>query len=251
MVRPNDGSDVGWREPFVYYTAEMEVAPGVWRPVPRRDDISRCGNYATDWYSDVAAIAAGESMELDHLVEPSRMLEFSRSGRVRLYAAYEYDGGKKRSSRGSSRTPAPFPKELESVGPFAIVSAPLELSVRVDTSVELSLVLRRPQVRVREHVAFGALAEASVVNRSGAVLDLGEDFPDHRFHLQVREDAGGSSYDLEGPRLLDPRQRATLRPSASERSVGSDQVGMLRLRLRYDVAHRRYRSPWVALEVVP
>jgi hypothetical protein len=260
IVRPSDGSDAGWREPHVYYTAEMETAPDVWRPVPARDDYGRCGNYATDWIRDAVEMAPGASIELAHFTDPSQVLDVRRSGRVRLYAHYDYGGGKKASFRARNDL-TPLPAELAAVGPFALVSAPLEIRVRVDTSVELALVLHRRQVRVREHVTFAALAEARVVNRSAAPLDLGEDFPDSRFHVDVKDTAGSTFSDaLDGPRHVEPGAPVTLH-AHQERQLVSAAPGTMRLRLRYDglrpegaegqLTARRFRSPWLDVQVTP
>ena len=261
VVRPGIGSGIGRREPFVYYTAEMETTPGVWSPVPPRTDFWVCGSRMSDWNSDIDEMAPGQSMELGDLIEPSRLLEFPRSGTARLYAHYEYDAGQKRPFRiPDSRVP--LPKELEDVGPFSLVSAPLEIHVHVDTSVELSLVLRRRQVRVREELAFAALAEASAVNRTGAPIDLGEDFPDRRFHLEVKKDGRLSSLHALGcPLRLEPREHAALHPVSPEQHVMTEGPGATLLRLRYigvqpqkvggEFALRRYHSPWVEVQVTP
>jgi len=251
VVASNDGSGEGWREPNVYYTAEMETTPGVWRPVPRRDDYMRCGNYATDWYSDAAELAAGASMELGHFVDPSRLLDFPRSGRIRLYAHYDYEGGAKRS-RSFSVPASTLPEELEAGGPFALISAPLEVRVHVDTSIELPLVLRRRQLHVNERVTLDALVDAQIVSHAAARIDLGDDSLDYRFHLEVKGDIDGPWYlhALAGPEQIDPYQRVSLRSAPREQDLASDQPGTMRLRLRYD-GRRRYRSPWLALPVVP
>ena len=265
VVRPDGGSSAGWREPTIYYTAEMETTPGEWRPVPQRDDFWRCSHYATDWNRDLTEMAPGASMELDHFLDPSTLLAFPHTAAIRLYAHYEYDGGKKASS-GFDRRPMPLPKELEGVPPFALVSAPLELRVSVDASLELVLVLRRRQVHVREEVPFTALVvEASVVNRTGAPIDVLDGFLeqlDGNFHLDKKYDDGGYySQRLDGPpRQLPARSRAALLPSDPETKIVSDAPGTMSLRLRYDGSWprsaggsslRRFRSPWVEVEVVP
>ena len=43
VVKPGDGSGVGWREPHVYYSAEIDVGGGRWQPIPKKW-IGRCGS---------------------------------------------------------------------------------------------------------------------------------------------------------------------------------------------------------------
>jgi hypothetical protein len=229
----------------------METSPGVWENVSHRDDFWRCSRFATDWGRDVTELAPGASMTLDDLLDPSVLLDFPRSGTVRLYAHYEYDGGRRSSSR--SQRPPLLPKELEDVGSFALVSAPLVLRVNVDTSVELALVLRRQSLHVGERVSVAELADLGVVNRTGAPLDLGEDFPDHRFHLDVKEDDRGGylQHGIEGPRQLEPRARVALQASP-ETKIWSDTAATMRVRLRFAALDRhRYHSAWLDVAVVP
>jgi hypothetical protein len=254
VVRANDGSDMGWREPHVYYTAEAEEAPGVWRAVSERTDFFRCGNYASNWRQDVVELAPGASIPLDDFLDPSLGLDFARSGRVRIFAHYDYSGGKKASWDWDRRLapPPPLPDELANGGPFSLVSAPVELRVRVDTSLEIGLVARRRQIRVGERARFGALFDVWVVNRSSAPLELGNEIMGSGFRLSTKnDDAHWSelSFDLEGPRHLAPGEKAQLR-SASNDAIARDAPGPVQLRVIYE-GQRSWRSPWVALDVVP
>lgn len=257
LVRPDDGSSVGWREPHVYYTAEMETTPGVWRPVAQAD-YARCGLYATDWYADVMELAPGASLDVGTFAAaPVDILDFPRSGAVRLYAHYDYDGGRKSSFRRAGQ-PAALPAQLEGLGPFALVSAPLELRIRVDTSAELVFALRRTQVRVGEELSLASLGEATIVSHAGEALDLGEDFPDSRFRLEAREEDRWYEQALDGPHLLAPRERVALSAAQPARGFASEAPGAMRVRVRYDAALmrrgapalRRYRSPWLTIRVV-
>ncbi len=263
LVRPNDGSDQGWREPHVFYSAEMESAPGVWQPVPLRDDLSRCGNYATDWYSDVTSLAPGAAMKLEWMDDPGRSFDFGASGHVRLYAHYEYDGGAKRSFQDSSH-PVDPPRQLDGLGAFAVVSAPLELDVHVDTSIRVSMTLRRRTFRVGEGVPFAALADVTVENVSSVPVELtsGPGAVDDSFFLEVADSDGywrALPSSFEAPPVLEPHTRTAVRAPA-DAIVARAVPCHARMRMRFDsgytrpdgsFAERRARSPWVEFDVVP
>src|SRR6185436_6249645 len=52
VVKPGDGSEAGWREPHVFFTAEKERRPGEWKPL-ERFGLPRCGVFDRDWEKDV------------------------------------------------------------------------------------------------------------------------------------------------------------------------------------------------------
>ena len=263
LVRPNDGSGEGWREPHVFYTAEMETAPGEWHPVPPRDDLIRCGNYATDWYGDATSLAPGGSMKLEWIAAPARTLDFRASGRIRLFAHYEYDGGQKRSFREMASAPRAAPPQLDGLGPFAVVSAPLELDVHVDTSIELSLTLRRRAIRVGEGVSFASVADMTVENVSSVPVDVTSGpLATESISLEIAhndDDWRALPSSFEAPATLAPHARAAVHV-APDSIMARDVPGPVRMRLRYDSAYalpdgtsaeRRAQSPWVDLDVVP
>ncbi|MFT7622289.1 MAG: hypothetical protein ACI9WU_001457 [Myxococcota bacterium] len=64
VVRPGDGSEVAWREPYVFYSAEADSGDGVWRPVAKRPG-GRCGLYDHDWPKDVLDLKPGERMQIN------------------------------------------------------------------------------------------------------------------------------------------------------------------------------------------
>src|SRR5688572_8014740 len=90
IVKPGDGSEVGWREPYVFWTAEARGADGTWTSIqPSR--YGRCGNYAASWEKDVVELNPGERFVLQaHLRQAQRTFDLRGKGRVRLVAHYQY-----------------------------------------------------------------------------------------------------------------------------------------------------------------
>jgi hypothetical protein len=64
VVLSSDGSEVGWREPHVFYTVEKRTPRSTaWQPAPERP-LARCGNYDEDWGKDVVSLEPGRSVVL-------------------------------------------------------------------------------------------------------------------------------------------------------------------------------------------
>ena len=83
VVKVGDGSELGWREPFVYWTATIDRGDGKPIEVPKQR-YRRCGLFDYDWPKDVVALRPFETLPVD--VHP--LLEFQQAGRVRLQAHY-------------------------------------------------------------------------------------------------------------------------------------------------------------------
>jgi len=118
VVRPNDGSESGWREPLVRF--EMEVG-GRWVPA---GNPPRCGNYASNWHRDVMVLGAGDSLKLDGYLPPYFSFDLKKPGKVKLRAVYEYAGG--RSKAGKKPDPGPMGK----TPPFRLVSKAVEVELK-------------------------------------------------------------------------------------------------------------------------
>ncbi len=135
LITPDDGSDVGWREPHVFYTVQAEETPGVFREVKELAE-RRSGSYASAWSKDAVALAPGSSMRLEWIANPGRAFDFLRSGKIHVVAHYKYEGGTKRSFEWSDAGAIEWqlPPEIRRLPPFELVSAPLELRVRAHPS---------------------------------------------------------------------------------------------------------------------
>jgi hypothetical protein len=124
VVKPGDGSEVGWREPYVYFTAERLAADGQWVPA-ERERYSRCGVCDGDWPKDVVDLKPGERLSLD---SPDGAIppEFQFPGRVRVFGHYAY-----RASGGKRGEPRPEDQRgrMKGVPLFEVQSEPVEFEV--------------------------------------------------------------------------------------------------------------------------
>lgn len=124
VVKSGDGSEVGWREPHVYFTASRKKSDGTWEDVPPAG-YGRCGLYDPDWQKDVVRLGPGDNIKLEWLPPPSVMLDLRKPGLVRLYVHYRY--GRGASTRGQTpQTPVNL-GGMEGLPAFEIVSAPIEI----------------------------------------------------------------------------------------------------------------------------
>jgi hypothetical protein len=168
VVRPGDGSEMGWREPYVYFTAQREVLPEVWEDVPK-GDISRCGNYDDAWDKDTTPLDPGRSMSLTErwYLTPETALDLAEPGRVRIVAHYQYRRGAGSSWRYDPRVSVP--DELRGTPAFEVVSEPVE--VRIVRPLEAVLTVKGA-LRVDGATAIGSELDLSLVNRSGEAIPL-------------------------------------------------------------------------------
>jgi hypothetical protein len=259
LVKPDDGSEMGWREPYVFYTAQREVAPGVWQDVPRQS-VSRCGNYDVQWDEDITALLPGASLSLDpRWLTPDRALDLEAAGKVRLYAHYQYSAGQERDGDFFGGSAVHVPRELEGVPPFELVSAPLEIEIQRPLDLALSTTgPLQPGEQTKMDEAFAL----SLSNRAGGAFPLPVREEDARVHFEI-QGAGlrwGTGYNpaqIERGRGQDlapgasvhvmagPQSRAdfSMPPGKATRSV---QVRAVMFLWPFqDPRHREIKSNWV------
>jgi len=180
VVEPGDGSDMGWREPYVYFTARREQAPGVWVDV-EVERYSRCGNFDHRWDQAVVALGPGGTLAIDRwLIAPDRGLELQIPGRVRLYAHYKYRAGKFDSTFQGS---VAVPPELEGTPAFELVSAPLEIQIERPLDVVLSA---KGQAAIQPGADLDSLFAITLSNRSGAAIPVPGPGEEMNVHFEVR-----------------------------------------------------------------
>jgi hypothetical protein len=132
IVLPGDGSNAGWREPHVYFTAEVLAEDGAWVATPMRGG-GRCGNYDPYWLDEIVRLAPGASQRLGWMGPLPTLPEH---GRVRVRAHYAYNAtppGREWSDTDRSPPPGGL-GEMEGVAPFELVSAPIELTLAAPDS---------------------------------------------------------------------------------------------------------------------
>lgn len=121
VVKPSDGSETGWREPHLFYTAER-LEGEVWEEVPAQP-IFRCGMFDANWPKDVVVLKSGESLPLNAGLVALQTVFSLAPGVYRFRLHYRYRQGKGTASRAGY----PVPESLRGVKPFETVSPPLQL----------------------------------------------------------------------------------------------------------------------------
>jgi hypothetical protein len=128
VVKPGDGSEVGWREPWVRFEVEQNT-PGpdgvvAWVRLGE-PQLGRCGLYDPNWEKDAVALAAGESIPLkDWLPDPAQAFGL-KAGTYRVTVRYQFRGG---ATKGHIPASTP-PKVMVGVAPYEVVSKPIELVI--------------------------------------------------------------------------------------------------------------------------
>jgi hypothetical protein len=120
VVKPNDGSESGWREPEIYFEREVD---GKW---VRGGKPGRCGMFATDWQKDIVDLRPGESLLLEGYLPPDQALGLAKPLKARVRAVYVYRGGYLHHGEDDKPDPGPMGK----TPPFTLVSEPVEVEIR-------------------------------------------------------------------------------------------------------------------------
>ncbi len=127
VVKPGDGSESGWREPHVFYTAEVKQPDGTWAAA-KRNGIGRCGLYNPKWQNDVVELKPGEKLELkDWILPVERVIELKQPGSYRVQVHYSYREGK--NAKGLGGNALALPETLKDVNAYEVVSENFELEV--------------------------------------------------------------------------------------------------------------------------
>jgi hypothetical protein len=161
VIRPGDGSEVGWIEPHVFYTATLDTGDGNLVPL-KQQQYSRCGNFGGNWTKDAFLLKPGDTFSLDsaHCIP----LEFQQPGRARILLHYKYDAGDGKHSR------VLFPADrrsgldvLADTPRFELVSNLVEIDVV--RPLEIRAKLKR-HLKVGESVRLSELMDVVLVNTS-------------------------------------------------------------------------------------
>lgn len=185
VVLPGDGSEVGWREPYIYFTATIRNADGFETDVlPER--YGRCKLFDWRWPQSAVLLPPREG----HYLEVWRpLLEFQEAGRVRLIAHYNYSAGTGRGSRVSA-----FGRDrlgmMKDVPQFELVSNPIEFEVI--RPVDLEIRVKSPMKAGVKH-RLSDILEVDVINRSSIARELAHPsgYPWPRLHIDLEGDFGG------------------------------------------------------------
>lgn len=124
VIQAGDGSEVGWREPHIWYSATRRLDDGTWEDVAPAK-YARCGLYEPDWQNDAVALKPGARLKLATWAShPSASVDLSRPGVYRIVAHYDYRGGRSRGGGGDAPT-GPLAEQK----PFTLSSAPIEIAI--------------------------------------------------------------------------------------------------------------------------
>jgi hypothetical protein len=260
IVKPGDGSAVGWREPHVFYTATLETTDGVFKNVPKARYL-RCGVFDSDWQKDAMVLKPGEGLPLwNWLDSPSRFLEFQEPGRVQLMVHYSYRGGI--SERGSSQAVTSGP--LFGVPAFELVSIPVEFEVV--RPLDLVLTVKAPMT-ANTTVTISDLFNIRLENRSMEPIDVSSPTTSADASLMFEIDG-----PFGGPPTLETQrnvygEKITLKPSEGVSLLGNDsfangldgtwelpKAGTVKVRAKYYDSTRRngpgIHSNWVEINAM-
>jgi hypothetical protein len=164
VVRPGDGSECGWREPYVYCTVRHQV--GNHDPIELKpEQYSRCGNFDGGWVRDTVLLKPGNSLPLNLV----NWFDYQQAGRYRLQVHYEYGAGDGKKSRTRfSGDPKLVLGVLADIPRFEIVSNVVEFDVVRPLDVRVK-VKRTLKVGVRAKLSD--FIDVSLVNQSNDVIE--------------------------------------------------------------------------------
>ena len=147
IIKPGDGSEVGWRSPHVYATAERLNEKNEWVSFKSVVDYGRCGNYDTTLVP--LDLKPDEKFEIKDWI-PSTCInhEFNKAGKYRVRWHYDVDLDK--TSQPTLREDdAPENVKLSNVPNFSLVSKWVELEVRQRLMLELKVKAEGDQITTR------------------------------------------------------------------------------------------------------
>jgi hypothetical protein len=165
VVKPGDGSECGWRDPWVHVSAEQRTVEGKWAAMQRLYG-GRCGLFDHDWPKDVVELKPGEELVLKDWFDPGQF-EFQWPGKVRLIGHYEY-----RATGGKTGKPRPEAErgKMAGVPLFALASEPVEFEVV--RSFDVRAKVKKP-LKVGVETMASEVLEVTVTNKSSKPQTIG------------------------------------------------------------------------------
>ena len=202
VVKPGDGSEVGWREPYCFVTATVDCGDGKPNPLPKAD-YGRCGLFDADWTKDAIHLRPGDKLSLGYVVLP----EFQQAGRVHLRFHYTYGGGN--GARGQSpKTPDQLGL-MAGVPNFEITSAPVVFDVVRPLDVRVKV---KKALRANKETRLPDLIEVVLVNQSPEPVECSSPISAASLHFRI---------DIDG-------QYGGWKPILSEQGIGQGICRMLK-----------------------
>jgi hypothetical protein len=162
VVQSGHGSEVGYREPHLYWTATIDCGDGKEVPIPKRR-VGYCGTclmFASNWPKDAVLLKPGARLVLNSYP----LLEFQRVGRVRLRAQYDYQG---------SRSSFQFtPEELgfmAGVPAHSLTSNSVEFDVTRPLDVQVKV---KGALKAKRKTRLSDVLSVTLANRSKDAIEL-------------------------------------------------------------------------------
>jgi len=258
VVRPGDGSEVGWREPHVFYTARIDTGDGNWQEVPKAP-VARCGNFDAQWQNDVVELWPGKSIELkDWLAPPEMALEMQQAGRVRLCVHYRYRGGVTGKDPKTGKT---FDTgKMRGMPAFELVSKPVEFEVLRPLDVVLSV--KKP-LKAKTKTRLSEILDVKLVNRSKGGIEVTAPTLSADARLSFETDGAAPTLSEQDQpygkkRLLNPGDEAAILGDAPlangvDGTWKCNKPGKVKLRAVYTASTWKpgavIKSEWVEVEV--
>jgi len=112
IVKPGDGSESGWREPHIFFSAQHGDTK------IDANGIGRCGVFDDNWHKDTMELKPGASITIHEWLAPAPALfRFEKDGAYKLFVHYRYMGGKDAAG------------PMGDIPAFEVVSQPVEIEV--------------------------------------------------------------------------------------------------------------------------
>lgn len=137
IILPGDGSEMAWREPYIYFTAEQETDANEWKLL-EKNILERCGLFDAEWQNDTVLIEPKQKIQIYEMAYQNVMAAFNikQSGRIRLIAHYDYKQGK-HPKKYINQIPVEFkkiieqqiPQSIEQIPAFILSSTPNNISM--------------------------------------------------------------------------------------------------------------------------
>lgn len=216
VIRPGDGSEVGWREPWVRFSGQRTTPEGVNEAVPSAL-MARCGLYDPNWAKDVVRLVPGAAIELDTWIPtPSRALLLDRVGRVEIRMHYAFG---RAPGKGHMGTPEETRAALAGVDPFEVTSNPITVVIESPLRLDVRLLGGASRLRVGQQTKLSWVFAAELVNVSDRPVIVTT--PGTPTTLRLEHRPNGVLLGVDGPTPLPHRDEVTIAPGGRVPLLGA------------------------------
>jgi hypothetical protein len=124
IISPGDGSESEWREPYIYYSADLKTESGVWEKLKYRNP-SRCALYSPNWQDYITIIKPKQTIIISEtMFRVKNYFTINSSGIMRLVVYYDYAQGRHSKVDGEE-----IKQEIADIPAFTLVSDTIEFKV--------------------------------------------------------------------------------------------------------------------------